>query len=518
MCNYITNIKSLIILLLISNGLFAAKNSEQKIQFQGKVTSSETTESFSKLIIRYSINDQFIPSGYQHLDTKIDSNGVFEFSLPDLDKPFRIVLVIYSTDKTKKLWSKIYYLEPNDHINIRIALGKQTDTTTFLGKGAEKYKLIEELENQFWNSYSQELKSLRTGSGMVTDSIELNSKMANLADLIIKYQTKKEELIKISNLSTDMKKILNYDYARYFDDWRFRISLFYAANPTYRKQIIKNYMKYKDTFFSKPDEISSVCSFYLSGLLFKNMLELQMNDKASRISLKDYYNTLKIGYSNTVRDKLIGNFVFSTIVAENFEPYPVTLRDSIYSDASKLVKLPYIKEAIDNRILELSKVAPNMKVIESEFTAFDGKKITLSSLKGKILLIDVWFNGCFGCASFHQAFEKDIFPQLKDNKNFNVLSINLDKDPTRWEQGIESKLYTSEKYINVTTGDWFNHPFMKYYNVKGAPYLMLIDGEGKIIYQPKNGTSTQELRKKIFEALNKTPRLTYVGENTSLFK
>jgi hypothetical protein len=176
------------------------------------------------------------------------------------------------------------------------------------------------------------------------------------------------------------------------------------------------------------------------------------------------------------KDRLLGDLILDPTKLVNIAPYQPEVLDSLLLDATKTIKLSYVNESVD-RLLRRKK---GSKVNYAQFISLDGRNFDLKQLQGKVVLLDVWYVGCVGCANFHERFEKEAYPLLKNNKDFAFLSVSLESDKTRWLNGIKSNLYSSDSYINVTTGKWLDHPFMKYYNVLGGPFLMLIDKNGNI--------------------------------------
>jgi thiol-disulfide isomerase/thioredoxin len=106
-------------------------------------------------------------------------------------------------------------------------------------------------------------------------------------------------------------------------------------------------------------------------------------------------------------------------------------------------------------------------------TVADGKKVKLSSFKGKALLVNFWASWCEACMEEMPTIVK-LHNTLK-NEAFEVVSINVDEDPAKVVPGIVKK-FGMEFPVYVDSEEKLAAAF----HVVAIPYNIVIGKDHKI--------------------------------------
>jgi peroxiredoxin len=123
-------------------------------------------------------------------------------------------------------------------------------------------------------------------------------------------------------------------------------------------------------------------------------------------------------------------------------------------------------------------IATGKEAPDFEEFMLDGKtKMKLSDLRGKVVLLDFWASWCGPCRKENPNVVKT-YEKYKD-AGFTVMSVSLDKDRAAWQTAIEKDGLKWPYHVS-DLGFW-SSKVPQLYQVRGIPFTVLIDREGKII-------------------------------------
>ncbi len=164
----------------------------------------------------------------------------------------------------------------------------------------------------------------------------------------------------------------------------------------------------------------------------------------------------------------------------------VAKMETMYNGLNNTLKTAAMGNYIAQQITESKKNA--IGTVLADFTQADttGNAVSLSSLRGKYVLIDFWASWCRPCRQENPNVV-DNYIKFKD-KNFTVLGVSLDKAKSAWIDAIKMDGLT---WAHVSDLQGWSNSVAQQFGIFSIPQNFLIGPDGKIVAKNLRGPALE---------------------------
>lgn len=202
--------------------------------------------------------------------------------------------------------------------------------------------------------------------------------------------------------------------------------------------------------------------------------ELESNDK---MNLLDLFLEIQKQPQQDQQFLMLYSLINLYTLQHNFgETHPDILKECLQM-AERTIQNSDLKERLKQTTL---RTRPGVKINDLAIVTEAGDTIRLSNLRGKKVLLDRWIANCTGCLEFKKEMVEQLLPKIEGRTNLVIWSVGSVKDFDYWK-----KLLPTNSHPAFQSG-WLDkqggrNEWEVYYNISYAPFIMLIDEEGKLI-------------------------------------
>ena len=402
-----------------------------------------------------------------------NTDQTFEFAEGQTEHTFEISLdapemisMTYNESFQKNL-----YAEPGGELTVTLTKGSEGELTyTSEGSGAVYMALLDSLaklepafrkrhENKQYGQYSLDWEDFDK---------ELNDVQ----------QHKKRLMANAKGLSDDFKAIMKADF---FASRMIHLKT-YERIFSYRKEegtenlvIPEAKDAYEKAFaFGEVALNSHNFKHFIHQYIYNEGMKIldESDHHSPKKTVEKVYAWLKNNEKipETFRPYMLGSYVIEMTMNLSIKEAQYFKEDFLktYPDASsgKSVKAHYAKlEA-----LKKGNPAPDF-----EYESLEGEKVSLSSLKGNVVYIDVWATWCGPCVKEFPN-SRALKEKFKDAEDVKWVYVSLDDAKDREKAVARHKL----KGIHLFPGGGWNSTIAKLYQIQAIPRYILVDKAGNI--------------------------------------
>lgn len=417
--------------LCLYTAAYAQEQDEPNVSIKGRLSNFGSTivvEDFSELY-------RMIPASFNKV-IKPESDSTFSLQFK-IEKPgyFRI--------GRNKL-----YLTPGDDMDVMLN-HNNSNLSTFKGKGSVANNYLINTPFPKGGSYIEAGRNLKE-SPAETLSLILNNR-----------KQKDKELMALKGVSAEFKRL---ELARNKADVIKSISstLSYAS-VTFRKKP----KEFLENYLLEFEKISTpIKKALLKNFIDPSLLQLEV--------YRDIYNDLlKENPVNTSKKQVLEDWYKANLLASNkIKPLNDKLKLPEFIKSADSIKTKKYRNVLNQLIADKMKFGVGDEAIDLVFNTTDGKNVSLSSLKGKVIYLDLWATWCGPCLAAMPHFEK-LKEKYAANNDVALVSLSVDDNDDIWLRNLEKRKPAGIQWR-------IDRPKLADYDIQSIPRYILIDKNFKI--------------------------------------
>ena len=161
--------------------------------------------------------------------------------------------------------------------------------------------------------------------------------------------------------------------------------------------------------------------------------------------------------------------------------------DSLLNSLDPALKAGKAGVEISNHLKKEKKTSLGALAPDFSLSDTSGKKVSLSSLKGKYVLLDFWASWCGPCRQENPNVV-EAYRTFK-NKGFTVFGVSLDREKKNWLKAIKDDNLT---WSHVSDLKFWSSEAAVLYGITAIPRNFLLDPQGRIIARDLRGPALIE--------------------------
>ena len=371
-----------------------------------------------------------------------------------------------------------FYLTPGDEIQVSMNANGNNSDVKYSGDGSEIHSYLSK-----FHKISDKYENL---DGIHPINLEEKPFLARRDSLQKAYTELLNNLLAKTKISKETETVLRtksqLSLIFFQQNWviaHYGIGDGNADIPVQIKQAISDIPFDLVSLKANMYEYATVLQFVLLDKIYPSINDDIDNDKSdSLVTLFPITADQKIKYSNypqpakeILRGKNISYYLQMNGITPEFK--------TVYNEFKKDVKDTSLLSGIEDQYRKWAKIERGQQA--PDFTAISpaDKEVSLSSLKGKVVYMDVWATWCGPCKEEFPDSKK-LINDFKGNDQVAFLFFSIDQNIADWRTMVAGKTVPNGIHVNQKqTGK--AGELGEAYLISGIPRYVLIDKTGKIV-------------------------------------
>ena len=233
--------------------------------------------------------------------------------------------------------------------------------------------------------------------------------------------------------------------------------------------------------------------FYVTSVKGSENMELysrfnnMMADVTDPASMPDRIETLIRDNKHLLMSAFLVTYFESAF--EQYAPLYKEVRDAL---VDRYATNEFVRH-LDQKLQSV--VMVGMEAPEIVMTDTAGAVRRLSSLRGKVVLIDFWASWCGPCRRENPNVVR--MYQRYHDQGFEVFSVSLDNNREKWVQAIRKDNLLWPNHVSDLRG--WSSAAGRLYGISSIPATVLVGRDGKVLARNLRGPQLEQMLKEIFE-------------------
>jgi thiol-disulfide isomerase/thioredoxin len=399
--------------------------------------------------------------------TTVDDTGKFTVMF-NLDQPKEARLVI-GTEYTDM------FLVPGDSLRITADFNKFKETLLYMGKGAADNNYMAADVRQGFNRNANRYNAFTDAEKykLYLDSLE----HANNDFLKANASPYFTPAFKTYITTTTKYRFIN-------PRWMFKVVYDNVNKSFSERDLPESYFAFLKAIDLHEQDASDNSSYNVALMRYlyenndsktrKNVPDSIPEPQRTKMRIMRDYNFRKSIFKGKVLDYQLTTYLKQCI---GLAVADVKFADELMTDYKAICKNPEYISIVEKTYAQANRLTTGKPAPDFMLVNADGKKVSLSSLKGKTVYIDFWATWCGPCLAA-MSHSRKLMDEFNDRKDIVFLYVNVLDDQEKWKSYLTKEKMKGE---NLYAGKEESDKILSAYNFTGIPHYVLIDRNGKLV-------------------------------------